>query len=98
MTLLSLFSAVALGLALSAGHLASAWFFMGLIEDRAALRLACLVGLATVATAAFLWCLGMDPAYTTWWDAFVLSWLTGVAIGLSLLWCQREHALVGQCP
>lgn len=93
MTLLSLFTAVVLALALSGGQLAFAWFFMGNIQDRAALRLASLVSLTSVIAAAIAWTLGMDPAFKTWWDGFVLSWLAGLAAGIGLLWHVRARAL-----
>jgi hypothetical protein len=93
MTLPSLITAVAYGLALSGGQLAFAWFFMAMFEDRAALRIASLISLTSVAIAAISWTINMDPALTTWWDVFTLAWLAGLAAGLGLLWHLRTRSI-----
>lgn len=98
MALPSLITAVAYGLALSGGQLAFAWFFLGNITDRAALRIASLISLTSVAAAAITWTIGMDPAFITWFDVFTLTWLTGLAAGLGLLWHLRARSLTAAHP
>ena len=93
MDFLVLASAVAMGSALAAGQLMFAWFFMGQIEDRAALRLATISGYAAIALAATAWCIRMAALPDPWYDPFVLSWLAALAVGIALLGHRRAAAL-----